>query len=193
MLQTMHPFFILSMCSLVTTDLLPDAVITMSTLFTTLKKKIKSRSKGHVEKNNNWPLFYVLVNFYYLEAIHASLQSANGIDFRHINNATHGLQTLGTAFAHLSVSAHNHLLPAEHDVRGAFQAINDGLPAGVQVVKSGFDHGVVDVHGWGKEFSGLGHLIQPMDPSYGFLYNSFETVNLQCNVKCVLRRLQRTF
>ena len=38
MLQTMHPFFILSMCSLVTTDLLPDAVITMSTLFTTLKK-----------------------------------------------------------------------------------------------------------------------------------------------------------
>ena len=141
-------------------------------------------SKRLVEKK--WPLFYVLVNFYYLVAIHASLQSTNGIYFRHINNATHGLQTLGTAFAHLSVSAHNHLLPAEHDVRGAFQAIDDGLPAGVQVVKSGFDHGIVDVHGWGKEFTGLGHLIQPMDPGYGFFYNSFETVNLQCNVKFVL-------
>ena len=179
MLQTMHPFFILSMCSLVTTDLLPDAVITMSALFTTLKKKIKVK-KAYKKK---FALFFnVLVNFYYLEPIHASLQSTNGIYFRHINDAPHGLQTLGTAFAHLSVSAHNHLLPAEHDVRGAFQAINDGLPAGVQVVKSGFDHGVVDVHGWGKEFTGLGHLIQPMDSGYGFLYNSFETFNLQSTI-----------
>ena len=32
----MHPFFILSICSRVITDLFPDAVITISTFFTTL-------------------------------------------------------------------------------------------------------------------------------------------------------------
>ena len=35
MLQTIHPFFILSMWDRVTTDLLPEAVITMSTLLIT--------------------------------------------------------------------------------------------------------------------------------------------------------------
>ena len=33
----------------------------------------------------------------------------------------------------------SHLLPAEHDVRGPLEAVDDALPAGVQVVVPGTD------------------------------------------------------
>ena len=68
----------------------------------------------------------------------------------------------------------SYLLATEHNVRGPLEAVNDGLPARVEVIEPRLDDRVVDVHGWGQELSGLGHLVQPMDSSDGLFDDTLE-------------------
>ena len=121
MLQTMAPFFILSMCSRVTTFLLPVAVISRSTLritslsFSTRKpsmlrrngpkeffKKNRTKVKG---KKRNLP----------------GLKGTNGIDFSDVNDGTECFKGLTAALADFTVSANDDLLTAKHHVRRPFQ------------------------------------------------------------------------
>ena len=44
-----------------------------------------------------------------LESIHAALKCTDRVDLRDEDNAAHGLQTLGTAFAHLAVATNDSL------------------------------------------------------------------------------------
>ena len=46
----------------------------------------------------------------YLESVHASLESANGIDLRDEDDTTHGFEASGASLAHLAIATDNHLL-----------------------------------------------------------------------------------
>ena len=76
----------------------------------------------------------------------------------------------------------DYLFASEHDIRGSFEAVNDGLTTGVQVIKASLDDGIVDIHGRRQQLSGLGHLIQPMYPGDGLLHNPLEGVHLEDGV-----------
>ena len=52
------------------------------------------------------------------------LQCANGIDLGHVDDASESLERLAAALADLAVAAHDDLLAAEHDVRGALQTVS---------------------------------------------------------------------
>ena len=75
----------------------------------------------------------------------------------------------------------DYLFASEHDIRGSFEAVNDGLATGVQVIKSRLDDGIVDIHGRRQQLSGLGHLVQPVYPGDGLLHNPLEGVHLEVN------------
>ena len=67
-----------------------------------------------------------------------------------------------------------HLLAAEHDIGGPLEAVDDALPAGVEVVVLGLDDRVVDVHGGAEELAGLGHLVEPVHAGYALLHDSLK-------------------
>ena len=50
----------------------------------------------------------------------------------------------------------------EHET-GGFDGVDYGLFLTVEVLEHGLGDGVVDVHGWGGELSGLHELIQPAE------------------------------
>ena len=76
----------------------------------------------------------------------------------------------------------DYLFASEHDIRGSFEAVNDGLTTGVQVIKASLDDGIVDIHRRRQQLSGLGHLVQPVDPGDGLLHNPLEGVHLEDGV-----------
>src|SRR6516162_4142631 len=59
-----------------------------------------------------------------LEAFHARLQGAYGVDFGDVNRGPVGGEGLGAALAHVAVAAHHRLLAADHDVGGALDAVD---------------------------------------------------------------------
>ncbi len=118
----------------------------------------------------------------HLIAVHAGLERADRVDLGHVDHAAHGLQALGAPLANLTVATDNDLLAAEHYVRRALEAVDDGLPARVQVVVLGLDHAVVDVHGGREELAGLRHLIEPVDAGDGLLHDALEGLDLEDGV-----------
>ena len=76
------------------------------------------------------------MNFTNLEAVHASLQGADGIDFSHVHDTAHGLETLTAAFADLTVTTDDNLFASEHNVGRSLQTVNYRFPTRVQIVES---------------------------------------------------------
>lgn len=120
------------------------------------------------------------------------LQSANGIDFRDVNDGTQRLECLATAFAHFAVTANGDLLAAEHHVSGPLQAVknwssigrfdeerlqrvpvNNGLLARVEIVELGFRHGIVHVHRRHRELVRFRQLIETVDAGDALLHDAF--------------------
>ena len=77
--------------------------------------------------------FWIFTN---LEAVHASLQGADGIDFSHVHDTAHGLETLAAAFADLTITTDDNLFASEHNVGRSLQAVNDRFATRVQIVES---------------------------------------------------------
>ena len=91
------------------------------------------------------------------------MQRTNGVDLGDKDDTSHGLETLCASLSHLAITTDHDLLAPEHDVSGPLETVDDGLPARVQVVVLSLDDRVVDVHGWGKQFAALGHLVEAVN------------------------------
>ena len=81
-------------------------------------------------------VFWTFEFFTNLEAVHASLQGADGIDFSHVHDTAHGLETLTAAFADLTITTDDNLFASEHNVGRSLQAVNDRFATRVQIVES---------------------------------------------------------
>ena len=71
-----------------------------------------------------------------------------------------GCVNLGSFETHLS---------GQHDVGGALDAVDEGLPAAVEVVELGLGHRVVDVDGGHLEGAVLDHLVEVVHAGGGLL------------------------
>lgn len=67
--------------------------------------------------------------------LHGSLQGINGVDLSDNDTSSEPTQSLDTALAYVAVTSHHSNFPGYHDVSGALDAIDQTLPAAVQVVK----------------------------------------------------------
>lgn len=104
-----------------------------------------------------------------LVALHGGLKSVDGIDFGDEDAGAESAKSLGAALADVSVSGDAGDLTGDHDVGSALDAVDERLPAAVQVVKFGLGDGIVDVDGGDLEKSLLVELVEIMDSGGGFL------------------------
>jgi len=103
------------------------------------------------------------------ETLHGRLQGVDGIDLRDQDAGAESAKSLGATFADVTVTGDDGNLASDHDVGGAFDAIDERLAATVEVVKLGFGHRIVDVDGGDLQFSLLVELVEVMDAGGGFL------------------------
>lgn len=67
--------------------------------------------------------------------LHGGLQGVDGVDFRDDDAGAEGPQRLDAAFADVAVARYHGDLPGDHDVGGSLDAVDQTLPAAVQVVE----------------------------------------------------------
>jgi len=85
------------------------------------------------------------VQFHHAVALHAGLQRADGVHFRHVDDcvlAPHGGRA---ALAHVAVPEHQHLLARDQNVAGPVESVRQRVSAPVHVVELRLRHGVVHV------------------------------------------------
>ena len=111
------------------------------------------------------------------KAFHGSLEGTDGVDFCDDDVGAHAAQGLGAAFADIAVAADDGGFAGDHDVGGAFEAVQQGFATAVEVVEFGFGDGVVDVDGREQEFAGLGVSNEAFDSGGGFFADSSDVRN----------------
>mmetsp|Transcript_14139 Transcript_14139/g.37449 ORF Transcript_14139/g.37449 Transcript_14139/m.37449 type:complete len:510 (+) Transcript_14139:196-1725(+) len=95
---------------------------------------------------------------HHLEALHAGLQRADRVDLGDEHAGTRTAQREGAALAHIAVAAHERALAANHHVRGAHDAVRQGVAAAVDVVELRLRHAVVHVDRREEQLTLGGHL-----------------------------------
>merc|ERR1712238_470182 len=105
----------------------------------------------------------------HLEALHASLQRADGVTLSNHDAGASSLQGNSATLAHIAVAAHQGPLAADHNVCGTHDAIWEGMPASVHVVELRLSHTVVHVDGWPQQLALSGHLLQSVHSGGGLL------------------------
>ena len=76
-----------------------------------------------------------VLDSHYAVAFHRRLQCAYRVDFGNKYRCTQALERLDAALADIAVSAHERNLPCYHNVGSALYAVNERLPATIDVVK----------------------------------------------------------
>jgi len=109
-----------------------------------------------------------------LEASHASLESADGVDFSDDNAGSLGAEGFSTSLSDISVTGDDSYLSGKHDVGGTVDGVDQRVTATIDVIELGLGDGVVDVDGGEEEGSFLHHLVKSVDTSGGFLRNSLD-------------------
>src|SRR5262249_35473548 len=104
-----------------------------------------------------------------LVAVHARLQSADGIDLGNEDDGAGALERLSSALADVAVAADDSPLAADHDVGGPADTVEDALAATIDVVELALGHTVVDVDGGEEQGAGSSALMQPLDAGCGLL------------------------
>lgn len=66
---------------------------------------------------------------------HGSLQGVDGVDLRDNDAGAEPTQGLDAALTHVTVAGHHGHLARDHHVSGALDAVDQALPAAVQVVE----------------------------------------------------------
>lgn len=70
-----------------------------------------------------------------IPTLHGSLQGIDGVNLCDNNAGTEPTQSLYTAFTHVTITCHHRHLTGNHHISGSLDAINQALPAAVQVVE----------------------------------------------------------
>src|SRR5205807_2495666 len=90
-----------------------------------------------------------------LEAVHGRLQGADRVDLRHDHPGALAPQGFGAALAHVAVAADDGHLPADQDVGGPVDPIDEGVATAVLLVELRLRHRVVHVDGGEQQGAGL--------------------------------------
>merc|ERR1712127_301851 len=110
-----------------------------------------------------------LIQGHHLESLHACLQSADGVTLSDQDTCTGTTEGKGATLAHITVTAHQSTLAANHHVCGTHDAVWERVSASVDVVELGLCHAIVDVDGREKELTLVCHFLQAVDTCGGFL------------------------
>mmetsp|Transcript_70077 Transcript_70077/g.85990 ORF Transcript_70077/g.85990 Transcript_70077/m.85990 type:complete len:320 (-) Transcript_70077:295-1254(-) len=97
--------------------------------------------------SENVNLSHAFLDSHHLEALHACLQSADGIDLRDQDTGTSTPHGKGTALSDISVACHKGTLATNHHIGGTHDAVWQGVAATIDVVELGLGHAVVHVDG----------------------------------------------
>ena len=76
-----------------------------------------------------------LIHDGHLIALHGSLKHVDGVDLCDDDAGPEAPQGLGTALAHVAIARYHRHLAHNHHVCGPLDAIYEGLPAAIEVVK----------------------------------------------------------
>ena len=75
----------------------------------------------------------------------------------------------------LTISANDHLFPAEHDVSATFDSVDDRLSTKIEIIELRFRYAIVDIHRWNGQCLCATHLIETMDTCHWFFDNAFDS------------------
>ena len=107
-------------------------------------------------------------------AFHGGLKGVDGIDLGDQYSGAESAQSLGASLADVPVSGDAGDLTGDHDVGSALDAVDERLPAAVEVVELGLGDRVVDVDGGDLELALLVELVQVVDSGGGLLGTSLD-------------------
>lgn len=110
-----------------------------------------------------------------LESLHASLKSADGIDFSNVDTSTASDHSFSATFTDITESADDDLLTSNHNVGGSENTIRKRVSASIDIVELGFSNGVVNVDSGERKFTLLSDLVESMNTSGGFFRNTCQT------------------
>ena len=96
-------------------------------------------------------------------AFHGRLQGADRVDLDDGHPGAESPHGLGASLADVSISADDHRLAGNHDVRRPFDAVGQGFAAAVEIVELRFRHRIVDVDRRKEQFPCFFHLIEPVN------------------------------
>ncbi len=94
-----------------------------------------------------------------LVALHRGLQRADRVDLGDDYASALAAQRFGAALADVAEAADDGDLAADHHVGRAVDAVDQRVPAAVEVVELRLRHGVVDVDRREQQLAGLDHLV----------------------------------
>ena len=138
MLPTIAWCFIRAMCSAVMMSRLPVAVTKMSAV-----------ADDVLERRD-------------LVALHRRLQRADRVDLGDDHARALAAQRFRAALADVAEAADDGDLAADHHVGGAVDAVDQRVPAAVEVVELRLGDRVVDVDRREQQLAALGHLVEPV-------------------------------
>lgn len=67
--------------------------------------------------------------------LHGGLQGIDGVDLRDDDASAEPTQSLDAALTHVTVTSHHSNFAGDHHISGSLDAVDQTLPAAVQVVK----------------------------------------------------------
>ena len=82
------------------------------------------------------------------------------------------LTSFGTAFAHVTVTAHHDGLSGKHHVKSTLDTVGQTVAASVHIVEFALGHRVIHVDGGEKQFALFGHLFEAVHSCGGFFGNA---------------------
>eukprot|EP00736_Rhodelphis_marinus_P007012 Rmarinus@m.17095 len=112
-----------------------------------------------------------------LVTLHGSLERTNRVDLSDLYTGALGTHSLGTALADIAVPADDDVLPANHHIGGAHDAVREGVAAAVDVVELGLGNAVVDIDSGEQQSAVVRHLNEAVDTSSGLLRHTTETLS----------------
>ena len=94
-----------------------------------------------------------LLHGHHLEALHASLQSTDGIALANKHTGSSTTKSEGTAFANIAIAGNESTLASDHHIRGTHDAVSQRMTAATHIVELGLGHTIVHIDGKEKQLS----------------------------------------
>mmetsp|Transcript_11469 Transcript_11469/g.14181 ORF Transcript_11469/g.14181 Transcript_11469/m.14181 type:complete len:201 (-) Transcript_11469:478-1080(-) len=122
----------------------------------------------------SWKNFFKTKNF---ESSHASLKSADRINFGDNNTCSLCSQSFSGTLTDLSITANNSLFTSKHNISSSHDTINQRVSATINVIEFTLGNTIVNVQSREQQLLVSHHLIKSVDTSGGFFRNSLDVWN----------------